>query len=105
MRTNRVPISIGFSISFLSTDRAIAHGKTEAEAVEYLQGWLNEHPHDYRAADVHSWLLLKTRELAQAEAEQRTLSQHLNAEAQIENAIARTKCGGIWPSCFGSMQD
>jgi phage terminase Nu1 subunit (DNA packaging protein) len=100
MRTNRVPISTGFAISFSADQRAISHGKTDAEAVEYLQNWLDEHPNGKRAAEVCSWLVLKTRELAQAEADQRAVSQHLNTEAHIENAVTEKKLRGHLAELF-----
>jgi hypothetical protein len=100
MRPNRVPISTGFAISFSADRCAVSHGKTDTDAVEYLQDWLDEHPNGKKAAEVCSWLVLKTRELAQAEIDQQALSRQLNMEAQIENALRKAKLRGHLAELF-----
>lgn len=64
----RIGIAQGFGISFAIDGRPVSHGKSDAEALRILAGWLEENPSHEHHEDVKRWLSAKQKELAESEA-------------------------------------
>ncbi|HWQ52256.1 MAG TPA: hypothetical protein VN442_01140 [Bryobacteraceae bacterium] len=86
-KTVRVPISVGFSISFSIDGRALSQGKTVEVAIDFLESWMPTHVDDVKYALVEEWIRQAQKQIEEDRQLQKTRKKREEINASVDKAL------------------